>query len=130
MLRRYVSLNTTMWSVLWSAKIFCRDLEREGSLPILGRRRPKGPMEHECAVELVEDCGRYDAISALCLRFRTPLAAENLFLRKQVAFYRERKIKPRRANNPTRLTLALLSRWFDCGQPLPLTHSDYLALVP
>jgi len=49
----------------------------------------------------------------LCFRSRTSLAAENLFLRKQLAFYRERKIKPRRADNPTRLTLALLSRWFD-----------------
>ena len=48
----------------------------------------------------------------LCFRSRTSLAAENLFLRKQLAFYRERKIKPRRADNPTRLTLALLSRWF------------------
>jgi hypothetical protein len=47
------------------------------------------------------------------LRSRTSLAAENLFLRKQLAFYQERKVKPKRADNPTRLTLALLSRWFD-----------------
>jgi putative transposase len=49
----------------------------------------------------------------LCLRSRTSLAAENLFLRKQLAFYQERKVKPRRADNPTRLTLVLLSRWFN-----------------
>jgi transposase InsO family protein len=36
-----------------------------------------------------------------------------LFLRKQLAFYQERKIKPRRADNATRLTLVLLSRWFN-----------------
>jgi hypothetical protein len=47
------------------------------------------------------------------LRSRASLAAENLFLRKQLAFYQERKVKPRRADNPTRLTLVLLSRWFN-----------------
>jgi hypothetical protein len=31
---------------------------------------------------------------ALCLRPKTSLAAENLFLRKQLAFYQERKVKP------------------------------------
>lgn len=31
----------------------------------------------------------------LVLRSRTSLAAENLFLRKQLAFYQERKVKPR-----------------------------------
>src|SRR5271155_2092558 len=49
----------------------------------------------------------------LSLRPRGSLAAENLFLRKQLAFYQERKIKPRRTDNPTRLTLVLLGRWFD-----------------
>ena len=50
---------------------------------------------------------------ALGLRSKSSLTAENLFLRKQLAFYRERKIKPRRTDNPTRLTLVWLSRWFD-----------------
>jgi putative transposase len=50
---------------------------------------------------------------ALGLRSKSSLAAENLFLRKQLAFSRERKIKPRRTDNPTRLTLVWLSRWFD-----------------
>ena len=49
----------------------------------------------------------------LGFRSRSSLAAENLFLRKQLAFYQERKVKPRRADNPTRLTLVLLSRWFN-----------------
>jgi len=39
---------------------------------------------------------------ALLSRSRTALAAENLFLRKQLAFYQERKIKPRRFDNATR----------------------------
>lgn len=62
----------------------------------------------------------------LCFRSRTSLAAENLFLRKQLAFYRERKIKPRRADNPTRLTLALLSRWFDWRDALTVVRPKTL----
>jgi hypothetical protein len=50
---------------------------------------------------------------ALALRSKSSLVAENLFLRKQLAFYRERKIKPRRTDNPTRLMLVLLGCWFD-----------------
>jgi len=56
-----------------------------------------------------------DLVHFVCLglRSRSSLAADNLFLRKQLAFYQERKVKPRRADNPTRLTLVLLSRWFN-----------------
>ena len=36
---------------------------------------------------------------ALLSQSRTALAAENLFLRKQLAFYQERKIRPRRFDN-------------------------------
>ena len=49
---------------------------------------------------------------ALLSRSRTALAAENLFLRKQLAFYQERKIKPRRFDNVTRYILVLLSHGF------------------
>jgi hypothetical protein len=41
---------------------------------------------------------------------RIALAAENLFLRKQLALYRERRVKRRRASDPLRLTLGLLAR--------------------
>jgi len=49
---------------------------------------------------------------ALLARSRTALAAENLFLRKQLAFYQERKVRPRRFDNVTRLMLVLLSLGF------------------
>jgi len=49
---------------------------------------------------------------ALLARSRTALAAENLFLRKQLAFYQARKIKPRRFDNVTRYILVLLSYGF------------------
>jgi putative transposase len=65
-----------------------------------------------------------DLVHFLCLglRSRASLAAENLFLRKQLAFYQERKVKPRRANNPTRLTLVLLSRWFNWRDALTVVR--------
>jgi hypothetical protein len=49
----------------------------------------------------------------LCLRPSTALAAENLFLRKQLALYQERHVKPRRATDVARLALVWLGRWFD-----------------
>jgi putative transposase len=48
-----------------------------------------------------------------CSRSKTSVSAENLFLRKQLAFYQERKIRLRRLDNPTRVRLVWLSRWFN-----------------
>jgi hypothetical protein len=55
--------------------------------------------------------------SSLC-RPRAQLAVENLFLRKQLALYLERQVKPRRADDATRLTLIALSRLIDWRQLL------------
>jgi hypothetical protein len=41
------------------------------------------------------------------------LAAEVLFLRKQLAFYQEQKIKPRRFDDCARISLLLLAKHFD-----------------
>jgi hypothetical protein len=41
------------------------------------------------------------------MRSRAQLAAENLFLRKQLALYQERRIKPRRADDATRIILTV-----------------------
>jgi putative transposase len=49
----------------------------------------------------------------MSLRSRTALIAENLFLRKQLAFYQEREIRPRRLTNAARLWLVFCSRFFD-----------------
>src|SRR5262249_17125991 len=49
----------------------------------------------------------------LCLRPIPALAAENLYLRKQLALYAERQVKPRRTTNATRLAMVWLSYWFD-----------------
>ena len=49
----------------------------------------------------------------LLIRPRNAIAAENLFLRRQLALYQERKVDPRRIDPATRITLALLSRLFN-----------------
>jgi hypothetical protein len=41
------------------------------------------------------------------------LAAENLFLRKRLACYIERKRKPRRLNAAARIALVMLARFID-----------------
>src|SRR4030095_11679150 len=60
----------------------------------------------------------------LCLRPSAALAAENLFLRKQLALYQERHIKPRRATDATRLALVWLGRWFDWRQALAIVQTE------
>ncbi len=57
--------------------------------------------------------GDAPSLVRLSLRSRTALIAENLFLRKQLAFYQERDIRPRRLTDAARLWLVLWSRFFD-----------------
>jgi len=54
------------------------------------------------------------------------LAAENLFLRKQLALYVERRTKPRRASNATRLTLVILACFFEWRPVLTIVQPDTL----
>jgi transposase InsO family protein len=58
----------------------------------------------------------------LCFRPAPTLAAENLFLRKQLAQYQERQVKPRRADDATRFTLVWLSRFFDWRKALVIVQ--------
>ncbi len=58
----------------------------------------------------------------ISLRPRAALAAENLFLRKQLALYRERQVKPRRAADSLRLTLVLLARCFAWREALTIVQ--------
>ena len=52
-------------------------------------------------------------LARLALTPRAQLAAENLFLRKQLALYQERRVKPRRPDPATRVVLVLLSHLLD-----------------
>ena len=47
------------------------------------------------------------------LQSRSVLAAENLFLRKQLSLYQERQVRPHRATHATRLTMILVAKLFD-----------------
>jgi hypothetical protein len=51
-------------------------------------------------------------LALLAAHSRRALAAENLFIRKQLALFQERKVEPRRANDSTRWVMATLSRMF------------------
>ncbi len=62
------------------------------------------------ATVLLTDALRFVFVS---LRSRRSLAAENLFLRRQLALYTERTVKPRRIDAATRMSLAWLSRLCD-----------------
>src|SRR5262247_1271156 len=68
---------------------------------------------------LLLDAGRF---LRLCLHAPAALAAENLFLRKQLALYQERHVTPRRATDATRFTLVWLARWFDWRQALAIVQ--------
>jgi putative transposase len=54
------------------------------------------------------------------------VTAENLFLRRQLALYVERGVKPRRPDVATRVSLALLSRLFDWRTSLVVVRPETL----
>jgi hypothetical protein len=54
------------------------------------------------------------------------LAAENLFLRKQLAFDIERQVRPRRLNDAARIALVVLARAIDWRQLLVVVRPDTL----
>jgi putative transposase len=62
----------------------------------------------------------------VAVRSRSSLAAENLFLRKQLAFYREHEVKPHRLTDAARISLVLWSRWFDWRQALMIVQPETL----
>jgi putative transposase len=69
-----------------------------------------------------------DALSLVrvSLQPRCALAAENLFLRKQLILYMERNLKTRRAKAATKLTLVLPSRLFAWREALTVVKPDTL----
>jgi transposase InsO family protein len=61
---------------------------------------------------------------ALSLRPRRSIEAENLFLRRELALFKERGIRPRRVDAATRCSLALLSRLFDWRDALVVVRPE------
>ena len=64
-------------------------------------------------------------LASLAVQSHSALAAENL-LRKQLALFQERKVKPRRADDATRWMMAGLSRMFPWGNSLVNVKADTL----
>jgi hypothetical protein len=62
----------------------------------------------------------------LLLRLGRSLAAENLFLRRQLALYKERGIKPGRIDPATRVSLAVLAKLFDWRDALIVVRPETL----
>ena len=60
------------------------------------------------------------------VRSRASLVAENLFLRKQLAFYQERAVKPRRLTDAARGALVFWSRWLEWKQALTIVQPETL----
>jgi putative transposase len=63
---------------------------------------------------------------ALGFRSRQALHAEVLFLRRQLALYVERGVKPSRIHAATRVSLALLSRLFQWRSALVVVRPETL----
>jgi hypothetical protein len=64
------------------------------------------------------------ALIALAFRQRRATAAEILVLRRQIALYKERGIKPRRIDPVTRISLAFLSRFFHWRDALVVVRPE------
>jgi putative transposase len=70
---------------------------------------------------LLHDVSRF---LGLCLRPSPALAAENLFLRKQLALYQEHHVTPRRVTHATRVALVWLSPWFNWPSALVVVQPE------
>jgi putative transposase len=87
------------------------------------RKRASSSTVCRTTVRLLADVLR---LISLGLRSRSHLAAENLFLRKQLALYQERRVKPRCADDAGRITLVTLSRLIDWRAVLTIVKPDTL----
>jgi putative transposase len=70
---------------------------------------------------VLADLGRF---LALCLWSRAALAAENLFLRKQLALYEEGQVRPHRATDAVRFVMCALGRLFEWRSALRVVKPD------
>src|SRR2546430_585461 len=73
---------------------------------------------------LLHDVSRF---LCLCLRPSPALAAENLFLRKQLALYQEHHVTPGRVTHATRVVLVWLSQWFNWPSALVVVNRQHFS---
>jgi putative transposase len=69
------------------------------------------------------ECGTFLRSS---VRSRSSLIAENLFLRKQLAFYKEHQVRPRRLTDSARISLVLWSKLCDWRSALVIVKPETL----
>ena len=72
-------------------------------------------------IQLIGETLRWCSLS---FRSTRSIRAENLFLRRQLALYVERGIKPRRIDHVTRISLAILSRFFNWRDALVVVRPE------
>jgi putative transposase len=86
--------------------------------------------QRSCPSIMYRTAGRLlvDAVRLVSLGFRSRsgLVAESLSLRKQLALYQERRVKSRRADDATRITLVVLSHLIDWRAALTIVKPDTL----
>jgi putative transposase len=87
------------------------------------RKRSSSSIVWRTTVRLLIDALRFVSLG---LRSRSRLAAENLFLRKQLGLDQERRVASRRADDATRITLVLLARLIDWRGALTIVQPDTL----
>jgi putative transposase len=71
-------------------------------------------------------CSELGAFLRSCVRSRSALLAENLFLRKQLAFYQERQVRPSRLTDAARLSLVFWSRFCNWKSALVIVKPETL----
>jgi putative transposase len=76
-----------------------------------------------CITALICDAIRW---LRLTMRPTSSVEAENLFLRRQLALYIERGVKPRRIDSVTRVALTILSRFFEWRDALVVVRPETL----
>jgi putative transposase len=83
------------------------------------------PLRHclRTAIVALIDLGRLVVLAA---HSHAALASENLFLRKQLALFQQRRVKPRRADDSGRWVMAALSRLFEWRGSLVIVKPDTL----
>ena len=76
---------------------------------------------------LLADAARY---VALLLRSTKALRAENLFLRRQLALFMERGVRPRRIDAASRASLVVLGKMFDWRGALVVVQPATMVCTP
>jgi len=106
----------------------CSATKRHGGRSVK-RGKHLGPEWHdpvilrvaEILIRLVSETLRW---FRLAVRSNRSINAENLFVRRQLALYIERDIKPRRIDLVRRIGLTLLSRFFNWRDALLEVHTE------